>query len=142
MKHVYFAGPVSVDPDTATTEKKRFLREHWDVLEEQDINVYSPHMMYLWLTEAPENTGKGSPPEEYALNSCLNLLERVDLDAVIMLTPEGRESSGMQKEKELAQELGIPIHHFPYFDVQDDELVVHGTDAEEFRSFLSGLDLE
>lgn len=139
MKNVYFAGPVSVNPERATSEKKRFLEQHWQLLAEHDINVYSPHLMYLWLTDVPENTGKGSRPEQYALESCLDLIEKVELDAIVMLTEEGGESSGMQKEKELADALSIPVHHFPYFAVRDGELRVADMDQEDVRSLLSGL---
>lgn len=136
MKHVYFAGPVSIDPETATTEKKQFLVEHWDLFRDAGVNVYSPHMMYKWLTDTPENTGKGSPPEEYALNSCLNLIEAVDFDAIIMLTEEGRESSGMQKEKQLANDRGIPVRNYPYFSTAGGELTVNGASRQELRDLL------
>ncbi|MCJ7428899.1 MAG: DUF4406 domain-containing protein [Candidatus Nanohaloarchaeota archaeon QJJ-5] len=139
MKHVYFAGPVSIDPETATREKKRFLVENWDVFRDADVNVYSPHMMYKWLTDTPENTGKGSPPEEYALNSCLNLIDAVDFDAIIMLTEEGQESSGMRKEKDLAREKGIPVHNYPYFSTADGELTINGADREGLKSLLKEL---
>lgn len=139
MKHVYFAGPVSIDPETATTEKKQFLVEHWDLFRDAEVNVYSPHMMYKWLTDTPENTGKGSPPEEYALNSCLNLIEAVDFDAIIMLTEEGRESSGMKEEKQLANDRGIPVHNYPYFSTEGGDLTVNGACRQELRDLLRNI---
>jgi len=139
MKNVYFAGPISVDPDRATTEKKRFLEEHYAAFIEADINVHSPHLMYLWLTDVPENTGKGSPPEEFALRSCLNFIAATDLDAVVMLTAEDEESSGMQEERELAEELGIPIYNYPYFTQDGEELSINGADEDALRELFHEL---
>lgn len=136
MKNIYFAGPVSINPEKATEEKKAFLEEHWEVLEENDINVYSPHLMYKWLSDIPENEGKGSRPEKYALRSCLNLIETADLDAIVMLTPPDEESSGMREERELAEDLGIPIYNLPYFSTSDDVLTVNGADGDDLEETL------
>lgn len=139
MKNVYFAGPISVDPDRATEEKKRFLEENHAAFIDADINVHSPHLMYLWLTDIPENTGKGSPPEKFALRSCLNFIEATDLDAIVMLTSEDEESSGMREERELAEELGIPIVNYPYFTQDGEELAINGVDQDELRDLLHSL---
>lgn len=139
MKNVYFAGPISVDPDRATREKKRFLEDNYAAFMDADINVHSPHLMYLWLTDVPENTGKGSPPEEYALRSCLNFIAATDLDAIVMLTSEDEESSGMREERELAEDLGIPIHNYPYFTQDGEELVINGADQDELRELLEAI---
>lgn len=139
MKHVYFAGPVSMDPETATSEKKQFLIDHWDLFRDAGVNVYSPHMMYKWLTDTPDNTGKGSEPEKYALNSCLDLIKGVEFDAIVMLTEEGKESSGMQKEKDLAVKQGIPVYNYPYFSIRGNELTVNGARREDLRELLADL---
>lgn len=136
MKNVYFAGPISINPQKANEEKKAFLEEFWDVLEEHDVNVHSPHLMYRFLTDVPENDGKGSPPEEYALRSCLDFIEKTDLDAIVMMTREDEESSGMTEERELAEELDIPIYNFPYFSTSDEDLTVNGATREELVDIL------
>lgn len=136
MKNIYFAGPVSINPEKATEEKKEFLKQHWVVMEEHDVNVFSPHLMYEWLTDIPENDGKGSRPEKHALRSCLNLIETADLDAIVMLTAPDEESSGMQEERELAEELGIPIYNLPYFSTSDGVLTVNGADGDDLEETL------
>lgn len=136
MKNVYFAGPISVDPDRATDLKKQFLEEYYRVFMDADVNVHSPHLMYLFLTDVPDNTGKGSPPEEYALNSCLNFIRATDLDAIVMLTTEDEESGGMREERALAEELGIPIYNYPYFSQDGETLSVNGATEDGLRDLL------
>lgn len=119
MKHAYFAGPISNDPSTAIKGKEAFLMEYGDMIREHNVNVLSPHMMYGWINQLDGFDGKGSEVEQYALEACLQFIERHDLDAIVFMTAEGEESQGMQAEKELAAELGIPSHHLPYFSTRD-----------------------
>lgn len=136
MKHVYFAGPISNDPPTAIAGKERFLVEYGDLMREYDVNVLSPHMMYGWINKLEGFDGKGSAVERYALEACLRFIERHDLDAIVFMTPEGEESSGMQEEKELAAELQIPHYHLPYFSTQDG-ITVEGVETEAVTDLLT-----
>lgn len=142
MKTVYFAGPVSINPQKATRKKKRFLEANWDVLEEQDVTVVSPHLLYKWLTDLPENTGRGSRPEKYALRSCLSVIEEMNLDALLMLTRKDEESRGMREEREIAVEKDIPVYNLPYFSTKEDVLTVNGVTTEQLRDVVRRIDGE
>lgn len=138
MKHVYFAGPISHDPPTAIAGKERFLTEYGDLMQEHRVNVLSPHMMYGWINSLDGFDGKGSPVERYAMDACLQFIERHDLDAIVFLTAEGEESGGMREEKELAQELDIPHHHLAYFSTADG-IAVNGVDRGDVVALLTRL---
>lgn len=139
MKHVYFAGPISHDPPTAIAGKERFLVEYGDLMQKHEVNVLSPHMMYGWINKLDGFTGKGSAVEKYAMDACLQFIRRHDLDALVLLTAEGEESGGMREEKELAEELGLPYHHLPYFSTGDRSIAVRGVDRDDVIDLLDRL---
>lgn len=109
---VYLAGPVRGDGSQACMRFNRsqmMLLAQWAQGVLPKATLFVPHGNFAFLDESCDPTGH---IRELAMRSCEQVLSRCD---ALILCASGL-SSGMLREKEVAQQLGIPVFQVPGWD--------------------------
>lgn len=109
---VYLAGPVRGDGSQACLRFNRgqmMLLAQWAQGVLPEATFFVPHGNFAFLDESKDPSGR---VRSLAMRSCEQMLSRCD--ALVLCARE--LSAGMQRERELALELGLPVFTVPGWD--------------------------